>query len=160
MAIINLDEVSDGGRPYLKKDTYSARIIEAEFTTSKAGSPMIVLQWELVAPESVDIDGNSVRIAGLQFREYWAFAERAMDITLKKMKKLHKVLNLPSSIDTDNPNVDQYAGLAADITLITEQQDMKSDDGTVIVNDDGEPVQSTNYRLVDVIRPNEGHTIS
>ena len=37
---------------------------------------------------------------------------------------------------------------------------MKSDDGTVIVNDDGEPVQSTNYRLVDVIRPNEGHTIS
>ena len=50
MAIINLDEIADNVRPYLKKDTYTARILNAEFTTSKAGAPMIVMQWEVVAP--------------------------------------------------------------------------------------------------------------
>ena len=50
MAIINLDEIADNVRPYLKKDTYTARILNAEFTTSKAGAPMIVVQWEIVAP--------------------------------------------------------------------------------------------------------------
>ena len=132
MAIINLDEIVDGGRPYLKKDTYSARIIEAEFTISKAGAPMIVMQWELVAPESVEVDGNNVRIAGLQF----------------------------ASFDTDDPDVDQYAGLAADVTLETEQQAQTTDDGSPVTDSDGNPVMNNNYRLKRVLRLNSEHTIS
>jgi len=160
MAIINLDEIVDGGRPYLKKDTYSARIIEAEFTLSKAGAPMIVMQWELVAPESVEVDGNNVRIAGLQFRDYLSFSDKAMDITLRRIKGLHKALDLSASFDTDDPDVDQYAGLAADVTLETEQQAQTTDDGSPVTDGDGNPVMNNNYRLKRVLRLNSEHTIS
>jgi hypothetical protein len=159
MAIINLDEIVDGGRPYLKKDTYSARIVEAEFTHSKAGAPMVVMQWELVAPESVEIDGNNVRIAGLQFRDYLSFSDKAMDITLRRIKGLHKALGLSSAFDTDNPDVDQYAGLAADVTLETEQQAQTTDDGSPVLDGDGNPVMNNNYRLKRVLRLNPEHTI-
>ena len=159
MAIINLDEIVDGGRPYLKKDTYSARIIEAEFTTSKAGAPMIMMQWELVAPESVEVDGNNVRIAGLQFRDYLSFSDKAMDITLRRIKSLHKALELSPSIDTADPDVDQYAGLAADVTLETEQQAQTTDDGSPVTDSDGNPVMNNNYRLKRVLRLNNEHTI-
>ena len=160
MAIINLDEIAENVRPYLKKDTYSARIIEAEFTTSKAGAPMIVMQWEIVAPESTeDLEGNTVRIAGLQFRDYLSFSEKAMDITLKRVKALHRALELPAEFDTGDPNVDQYSGLAADVTVETEQTAQKTDDGSPVLDDSGNAVMNNNYRLKRVLRKNADHTI-
>jgi len=160
MAIINLDEVADGVRPYLKKDTYSARIMSAEFTTSKAGAPMVVMQWELVAPESVENDeGNTVRIAGLQFRDYLSFSEKAVEITMRRIKGLHKALELPPEFDDENPNVDQYAGLAADVTLETEQRAQTTEDGSPVLDADGDPVMNNNYRLKRVLRLNKEHTL-
>jgi len=160
MAIINLDEVADGVRPYLKKDTYSARIMSAEFTTSKAGAPMVVMQWELVAPESVENDeGNTVRIAGLQFRDYLSFSEKAVEITMRRIKGLHKALELPPEFDDENPDVDQYAGLAADVTLETEQRAQTTEDGSPVLDADGDPVMNNNYRLKRVLRLNKEHTL-
>ena len=160
MAIINLDEVADGVRPYLKKDTYSARIMSAEFTTSKAGAPMVVMQWELVAPESVENDeGNIVRIAGLQFRDYLSFSEKAVEITMRRIKGLHKALELPPEFDDENPDVDQYAGLAADVTLETEQLAQTTEDGSPVLDADGDPVMNNNYRLKRVLRLNKEHTL-
>ena len=170
MAIINLDEIADGTRPYLKKDTYSARIMSAEFTTSKAGAPMIMMQWELVAPESVeDTKGNAVRIAGLQFRDYLSFSEKAVEITLRRIKGLHKALELSPEFETNakedappsawNPDVAQYAGLAADVTIETDQQAQTTEDGSPVLNGDGDPVMNNNYRLKRVLRLNEEHTL-
>ena len=160
MAIINLDEVADGVRPYLKKDTYSARIMSAEFTTSKAGAPMVVMQWELVAPEAVeDNDGRLIRIAGLQFRDYLSFSEKAKEITMRRIKGLHKALELPPEFDDENPDVDQYAGLAADVTLETEQRAQTTEDGSPVLDADGDPVMNNNYRLKRVLRLNKEHTL-
>ena len=161
MAIINLDEIADGTRPYLKKDTYTARIINAEFTTSKAGAPMIVMQWEIVAPEAVeDSDGKLIRIAGLQFRDYLSFSEKAQEITMRRIKGLHKALELPPEFDDEDPNVAQYAGLAADVTMETEQQAQKTEDGSPVLDSDGEPVMNNNYRLKRVLRLSEEHTLA
>jgi hypothetical protein len=160
MAIINLDEIADSVRPYLKKDTYAARILSAEFTQSKAGAPMIVMQWEVVAPEAVeDNDGKLIRIAGLQFRDYLSFSEKAMDITMRRIKGLHKALELPPEFDDEDPDVDQYSGLAADVTIETEQQAQKTEDGSPVLNGDGDPVMNNNYRLKRVLRLNEEHTL-
>jgi len=160
MAIINLDEIADNVRPYLKKDTYTARIINAEFTTSKAGAPMIVMQWEIVAPEAVeDSDGKLIRIAGLQFRDYLSFSEKAQEITMRRIKGLHKALELPPEFDDEDPNVAQYAGLAADVTMETEQQAQKTEDGSPVLGSDGEPVMNNNYRLKRVLRLNKEHTL-
>ena len=160
MAIINLDEIADNIRPYLKKDTYTARILNAEFTTSKAGAPMVVMQWELVAPESIDgEDDRVVRIAGLQFRDYLSFSEKAAEITMRRIKGLHKALELPPEFDDEDPDVGQYAGLAADVTIETEQQAQKTEDGSPILGSDGNAVMNNNYRLKRVLRLNEEHTL-
>ena len=160
MAIINLDEIADNIRPYLQKDTYTARILNAEFTTSKAGAPMVVMQWELVAPESIDgEDDRVVRIAGLQFRDYLSFSEKAKEITMRRIKGLHKALELPPEFDDENPNVDQYAGLAADVTIETEQQAQTNDDSSPVLDNNGDPVMNNNYRLKRVLRLNNDHTL-
>ena len=160
MAIINLDEIADNIRPYLKKDTYSARILSAEFTTSKAGAPMIVMQWEIVAPEAIeDNEGRLIRIAGLQFRDYLSFSEKAAEITMRRIKGLHKALELPAQFDDEDPDVDQYAGLAADVTIETEQQAQKTEDGSPVLDGDGNPTMNNNYRLKRVLQLNKEHTL-
>ena len=161
MAIINLDEIADSVRPYLKKDTYTARILSAEFTTSKAGAPMIVMQWELAAPEAIEdgMSGKTVKVAGLQFRDYLSFSEKAKEITFRRIKGLHKALELPPEFDDEDPDVDQYAGLAADVTIETEQQAQKNDDGSPVLDSNGDPVMNNNYRLKRVLRLNNEHTV-
>jgi len=160
MAIINLDEIADSVRPYLKKDTYAARILSAEFTQSKAGAPMIVMQWEVVAPEAVeDNDGKLIRIAGLQFRDYLSFSEKAKEFTFRRIKALHKALELTPEFDDEDPDVDQYAGLAADVTIETEQQAQTNDDSSPVLDNNGDPVMNNNYRLKRVLRLNNEHTV-
>ena len=161
MAIINLDEIADSVRPYLKKDTYTARILSAELTTSKAGAPMIVMQWELAAPEAIEdgMSGKTVKVAGLQFRDYLSFSEKAKEITFRRIKGLHKALELSPEFDDEDPDVDQYAGLAADVTIETEQQAQKNDDGSPVLDSNGDPVMNNNYRLKRVLRLNNEHTV-
>ena len=161
MAIINLDEIADSVRPYLKKDTYTARILSAEFTTSKAGAPMIVMQWELAAPEAIEdgMSGKTVKVAGLQFRDYLSFSEKAKEITFRRIKGLHKALELSPEFDDEDPDVDQYAGLAADVTIENEQQAQKNDDGSPVLDSNGDPVMNNNYRLKRVLRLNNEHTV-
>lgn len=161
MAIINLDEIADSVRPYLKKDTYTARILSAEFTQSKAGAPMIVMQWELAAPEAIEdgMSGKTVRIAGLQFRDYLSFSEKAKEFTFRRIKALHKALELTLEFDDEDPDVAQYAGLAADVTIETEQQAQTNDDGTPVLDANGDPVMNNNYRLKRVLRLNNEHTL-
>ena len=161
MSIINLDEIADSVRPYLKKDTYTARILSAEFTTSKAGAPMIVMQWELAAPEAIEdgMSGKTVKVAGLQFRDYLSFSEKAKEITMRRIKGLHKALELSPEFDDEDPDVDQYAGLAADVTIETEQQAQKNDDGSPVLDSNGDPVMNNNYRLKRVLRLNNEHTV-
>lgn len=159
MAIINLDEIADSVRPYLKKDTYTARILSAEFTTSKAGAPMVVMQWELAAPEAIENDGKTVRIAGLQFRDYLSFSEKAKEFTFRRIKALHKALELSPEFDDEDPDVAQYAGLAADVTIETEQQAQTNDDSSPVLDNNGDPVMNNNYRLKRVLRLNNDHTL-
>ena len=125
MPTINLNEVTENARPFLPSNTYTIRIADAESKTSQAGNPMVVLSWEIVAPESIEDDelGN-VRIAGLQFREYLVFTEKAA----ARVKRLHRTLELPFEINcsddsdpwgTVEPDASIYAGKAAYATIKT-----------------------------------------
>ena len=87
MPTINLNEVTENARPFLPSNTYTIRVADAESRTSNAGNPMVVLSWEIVAPESIeDADLGTVRIAGLQFREYLVFMEKSA----ARVKRVHQ----------------------------------------------------------------------
>ena len=157
MPQINLDNVSDAGRPYIKSDVYTVRVLDAEQRMSKSNKPMIVLNVEFVSPETItDDDGNNIKIAGIRFNDYISLADNA----LYRLKTYHKLLDLPSNIDTDSMDTSLYRGRAFDASIKTEQSDQKSGDGTPLVNPDtGMPYTSNQYRITLVLRANKDFDI-
>lgn len=54
----------------LPRDHYVLRCISEKFAPSKAGNPMITREWELVFPETKEIGGQTVNVAGTKFLQY------------------------------------------------------------------------------------------
>ena len=154
MPTINLNDVTENARPFLPSNTYTIRVADAESKTSQAGNPMVVLSWEIVAPESIEDDelGN-VRIAGLQFREYLVFTEKAA----ARIKHLHRTLELPFEINcsddsdpwgTVEPDASIYAGKAAYATIKTEKVTKKNAEGEAMIDPStGDPVTFNGYSV-------------
>ena len=78
---------------------------------------------------------------------------------MRRIKGLHKALELSPEFDDEDPDVDQYAGLAADVTIETEQQAQKTEDGSPVLDGDGNPTMNNNYRLKRVLQLNKEHTL-
>ena len=166
MPTINLNDVKENARPFLPSNTYTIRVADVETRTSQAGNPMVVLSWEIVAPESVeDPDLGDVRIAGLQFREYLVFIEKAAI----RIKRLHRVLDLPFEINcsdesdpwgTVEPNGDVYKGKAAYATIKTEKMVRKNAEGEAMVDPaTGDPVTFNAYSTGELISAAPEHDI-
>ena len=158
MPTINLNEVTENARPFLPSNTYTIRVADAESKTSQAGNPMVVLSWEIVAPESIEDDAlGNVRIAGLQFREYLVFIEKSA----ARVKRLHRTLELPSDIDcsdesdpwgTVQPNADIYKGKAAYATIKTEKVTKKNAEGEAMLDPaTGDPVTFNGYSIGQLV---------
>jgi len=158
MPIINLNEVTENARPFLPSNTYTIRVADAESRRSQAGNPMVVLTWEIVAPESIeDADLGTVRIAGLQFREYLVFMEKAA----ARIKRVHRTLSLPSELDCDDENdpwgtvktdADLYKGKAAYATIKTEKITKKNGEGEAMLDPaTGEPMTFNGYSVGSLV---------
>ena len=158
MPTINLNEVTENARPFLPSNTYTIRVADAESKTSQAGNPMVVLSWEIVAPESIkDDELGNVRIAGLQFREYLVFIEKSA----ARIKRLHRTLELPSDIDcsdesdpwgTVQPNADIYKGKAAYATIDTKKVTKKNAEGEAMLDPaTGEAISFNGYSVGSLV---------
>jgi len=158
MPTINLNEVTENARPFLPSNTYTIRVADAESKTSQAGNPMVVLSWEIVAPESIeDADLGTVRIAGLQFRQYVVFIEKAAS----KVKQLHRTLNLPAELDCDDKDdpwgtvktdANLYRGKAAYATIKTEKITKKNAEGEAMLDPaTGDPVTFNGYSIGSLV---------
>ena len=158
MPTINLNEVTENARPFLPSNTYTIRVADAESKTSQAGNPMVVLSWEIVAPEAIeDDDLGNVRIAGLQFREYLVFLEKSA----ARVKRLHRTLELSADLDcsdendpwgTVQPNADIYKGKAAYATIKTEKVTKKNAEGEAMLDPaTGDPVTFNGYSIGQLV---------
>ncbi len=158
MPTINLNEVTENARPFLPSNTYTIRVADAESRRSQAGNPMVVLTWEIVAPESIeDADLGTVRIAGLQFRQYVVFIEKAAS----KVKQLHRTLNLPAELDCDDKDdpwgtvktdANLYRGKAAYATIKTEKITKKNAEGEAMLDPaTGDPVTFNGYSIGSLV---------
>jgi len=150
MAIVNLNEVAEMVRPYLKADTYTVRVVDADYRMSSNNNPMLVLTWEIVNPTTTeDEDKGTIKIAGLQFREF----KPLIDSMMHRIKALHRALSLPmEDFDTENPDLDSYKGKAAYVNIATDVRERQNSDGTPMVNPrTGDPVITYNYNVKEVI---------
>lgn len=51
-------------------DNYIIRCVEEKFAPSNSGSPMITLEFEIDSPETVNVAGEDVTVAGVKVKHY------------------------------------------------------------------------------------------
>jgi hypothetical protein len=107
------------------------RVTEAKFSPSKSsGQPMITLEMEVVSPETYDIGGEQVEIAGIKTTQYYTttiFQEDGKTVDEEATREAYKRVFVSGdsenpalferfgldgrSEDPNNPNVKQLEGL-------------------------------------------------
>lgn len=111
----------------LPKRRYAIRCINEEFGESKSsGNPMITLEWEIVWPETVDIDGRTVEVGGTDnIMQYFSFNptdEKKRNSAVQAYLDICALLNVPQDgLDTDNPTL-VLKGIVADATLYAKDK--------------------------------------
>lgn len=147
--MIELDQVEDTGRINLPSDVYSVRILDAEKRDSSKGNPMLVLSLEIAAPDTIKVGEGVARIAGLRFSDYIMLSDRGLGV----LKKLHKLLELPMSVNTDALPVEGYRGKALVARVRTEVEKLTRP-GTqepVLNPETGTPIEDYTYRIREYV---------
>ncbi len=136
-------------------DNYVNRITGAEFTDSKrTGNPMIHYKAEVILPDTVDIGGKQVTVAGVETDQYLVTANMKADGTQDEDKTsesrervsefLSRVGVDVASFNWDNPDVNQLKGkvvltaMGCDITPYrkdpTPEQKAAGQEGDIMIN--------------------------
>lgn len=111
----------------LPKLRYTCRCISQEFGPNKAQTnPQLVLEWEIVMPETVQIGDRVLTVAGVTFKQYFPTykvdesGERDVEASKKAIGRLLAFLGnlgLPNDeIDDEQPDVN-LEGFVADFIL-------------------------------------------
>jgi len=102
--------------PEYFSDVVTFRIKEVEFKPSKAGNPMLVLDMEIVAPDTYKaVDGKEYDLTTVRFpRTYIVLKSDKEDNTSLLTNIIHPKLGLPEELDAENPNTEQYVGIVFD----------------------------------------------
>jgi hypothetical protein len=122
-------------------DNFQLRVLEAKHSPSKSsGNLMITLNFEIVVPEEVEIDGELVNVTGVKVRPFYiithVYSKTERDgngnpiidkeLTVTKQKSAAEVLNslgFESPYDWDNLGA-MVAGLKGKIILAAVESEM------------------------------------
>lgn len=152
MPKVNLNEVDDSGRPFLKRGSFTVRVMKTELKKSKKGNPMLVFNYEIVSPEIMEITSivngepttKPVKISGLSLMDYITLNE----FGLARLKALHKAGGFPMDIDTDKPDTDIYRGKGINVYLSSENTTLLDEQtNEPVVDDDGNVQQTVQYKI-------------
>src|ERR1700693_2260695 len=115
----------------LPRNRYTVQCNEETFETSKSsGNPMVVRTWEIVAPESITINGLPKVIAGTEVKQYLTTMvlvenkdgkivrdDAKSDKALARLRDENENLGIPTpQIDDENPEL-KCKGIVADAIL-------------------------------------------
>lgn len=131
-----------------RKSDYILTCMEELFAPSNGGSPMVTLDFEVKSPETVEIDGEDITVAGTKMKLRMVIAHENPEYQASFRAKFVKMLNafeLPTdNIDWNNPTLgfkgkSVYA-LVEDNAVVQRGSPTKSDlakgvkEGPVLVN--------------------------
>lgn len=166
--IINTAESSGSqGKPFLSSaPVYSLRIIEVEGKKTQKAPPrdMLVVKYEICAPESVQIEGKDHKIAGLQLTD-WIVDPSGNSRALNNLSALTKLCKGNPQVDLENQAMlkTNYLGKALKVSLRTEPKPLMTVDeqgnSVPVVDDNGNVVSDNNYRISRFIGADDRFTI-
>lgn len=130
--LIQEDQVTTNEGGYIPEGMYRVRVLDTKFDmrSDKNKAPMTTLSFEIIEPETLDINGSSVVIAGRKGSIYlihdvtragWASQEQVMEFCKKLGVKLTEQDNGKVAYDTDK-HVEYFKGLEFDISLDCREQ--------------------------------------
>lgn len=152
------------GKPFLPKAVRTSRIIAIEKKTSSKGNDMLVVRFEIVAPESEKIGAATVKIGGLQFTDWMVYGN---DMGKAKVQALTKACRGVFPIDMENPATvrSTYLGKAIRAEITSEEKpltqfnvELNSDEP--VKDDEGNVVVDINYRLGRIIGGEDKYSIA
>lgn len=155
----------------LPPDRYTIRCIDETFETSSKGNMMIVREWEVVYPESIEINGQKVSLAGAKCKKQYFPTlvfdgkERdaeASDKALARLKAEDAKLGIEyETINDENPAL-QCKKLIAEAVLRPEEYSRLKDPtaeqraqgkmGDPILDEDGKPLISFSIVIGEILR--------
>jgi hypothetical protein len=104
--------------PWVKDSNYIIRCIEETFGQSKSsGKPMITLKFEVVQPETMEVNGEAVDIAGVSYGLTQYYVTKSIDENgdvdmdktaniKQRLERLYAAFGLDfSSFNSDNPTL-------------------------------------------------------
>ena len=110
---------ADAVAPFSNKirldDRFALRVLKETFSASKSsGNPMITTEFEIVAPETTSVNGESVNVAGVKITHYTtvkvkaedgSWDKEASDKAFSRLVGYYKALGVevPTEIDDENP---------------------------------------------------------
>lgn len=153
MAKYSKSDSVQGGKCQVPKQLYRARVTGTKFGKSGKGHDMTTLTCEIIDPEAIELNGETLRIAGRQFNlwllhvpnETWGQA-RVFDF----MERLG--IDHGGEYDTDL-HKEYFLGMEFDIVLDSEEDVKRYEkqpgekEGKPILDGEGNPI-SDGYRIL------------
>ena len=169
MAIVKATDtvVSLNSSTQLPTDRYIVRCKKEEFGISKSsGNPMITRTWEIVSPDTIVVNGQSVVIAGTEILQYLTLKNIEDDAKTKaavgRYLAENKKLGLYSDeVDNENPSL-VCVGVVADAILASDENTRKKAPtpeqiaagkkfGDNILGQDGKPIKSYQHKVGEIL---------
>lgn len=139
------------------KDNYIGRVLSADFGPAKSsGDPMITLETEVIAPSSIEIDGEPVSVAGQQVKTYHktqVLVDGVVDMEAtaklrggdRGLDKLCTAFGIKfEDVNWENPDLELFRGKLQHIAMWgkkeeerkspTAEQLKRGEKGTVMIN--------------------------
>jgi len=152
---------------------YTIRCIDSAFGPSKSsGNPMITLSWEVVAPERVNINGTEKVIAGIKMDSYHTTInlgangkrdDAKSEASLARLSETLKALQLPTTIDDENPDLTVFNGIVAEAVLDSDENTLKAKAtpeqlaqgikfGEDVLDDNGAPIKTYRPKISNILK--------
>jgi hypothetical protein len=118
-------------------DVYHFRCVKSSFAPSRKGDPMITLEWEIAAPEFVEVNEQEVKTDKVKVRSWHV-------LTTKCAGYLFDFLGRcgidAEAVDEENPDLSVFDGLIIKAALDVSDRIVKKRDGSPLLGDDGQPL--------------------
>lgn len=163
MTTVDLTTVPEFKAPYIKQQELVIRCIGIERKDSKKGNDMLEIKQEIASPESITVDGKTVKIAGLQCSDWIVLAESGFN----KLGQFMGACKLPTTISVDGGRAvlpatlpTDFLGKAYKVTLYTQARNMVDTvTNEPILDAEGKPEVSYNYRVKKYIAAEDSLTV-